>query len=51
MVLRAGTWSLLQVDTAAALAAGVRFHRADNGVWLSAAVPAMCLALADPSAA
>jgi putative RNA 2'-phosphotransferase len=48
---RHGSPVVLRVDTAAALAAGVRFYRADNGVWLADPVPARCLALADPPAA
>lgn len=42
---------VLRIDTAAALAAGVRFHRADNGVWLADRIPADCLASETPGAA
>ncbi|WP_257386962.1 RNA 2'-phosphotransferase [Tahibacter caeni] len=47
---RHGSPVVLRVDTVAAQAAGVRFQRADNGVWLADRVPADCLALADTPA-
>ena len=34
---------ILRVDTAAMAAAGHVFHRSENGVWLTAAVPAVHL--------
>lgn len=40
---RHGTVVLLQIDCKAMLAAGHRFYRADNGVWLTEAVPARFL--------
>lgn len=48
---RHGSPVVLHVDTVAALAAGVRFYRADNGVWLADPVPARCLAPGDPTTA
>lgn len=43
---RHGRPVVLRVDAAAMAAAGHVFHRSENGVWLTAAVPAAFLTIA-----